>query len=1587
MTMKLSTKGKKALKISSIIASILVALVAVVAVVFVLLSPKEIPTYSFSGYVYADGVAVEGATVSCGVMKTETNSDGYYCFEGLKSVVEVTVEKDNFLFGGDLVYVSNNCENINFSGFEIFSMNGVVRNGQSVVPYADIVVVSELGEYKTRADAFGKFSLPKLAGKVELRATSEGVELFSQSFDKFKNDELVVACQTSVSGKVSVDYDGEYDFVLTLNGEEISLNENLEFKLDGISPKSVLKLESDNYYLDKSEFVINVENGFFEFNAQKFFTLKGYVKSGNVPLHNVRIVAGKNKAYSLSDGYFEIPKLYGEVEVSSSLRGYNFSKVTCSNESNEHNFSGNFTLSGRVSVDNGIASGIRVVCGDKVAVTNSIGRFELKGVSLGEEVYVDSAEYFVKNGSVEVSSTKDIVFDLEKKYDLKIYVTSSGSPLENVSVEVADETYTTNSEGLLEVAGLHGANLFTASKAGYRFDANYVSDYMHTEFEINADEYYVLSGVVASGEKVLENATIIVEGSEYSTNESGQFSISQLYKSGIATITCQGFDTTTINYSLQDNEHNVNLTYGIEGQVLCGATGVGLVEVSYLDNEKQTQKIITDYNGNFDIQGLCGMVELSFEKDYYTIEKNNVFGYEDIDINSTYSICGKAFNSEGNIEGLKIGLLQNTGSDAFEDYVMTNANGEFSFDGLSGEYLLMYDSSSGYELLPNTYQITEGGIYNFADNGYSIKGCVTSGGEPVSGVVVSAGEYTAITNDRGYYKFDLLIAEEELILTKDGYDFGESIIVNSSFDGREDVNFVCTYSVQGVVCSGETPISGVTVEVGGVSVVTNESGQYLINGIEGTKSITLSKSGYEFDGVSEVSTAGEYNYDAHFTSEITVVSRDVIVSGASVEIAGATYTTNELGKVNISNLHIGDVLQFSKQGYNIDEYIFEDNVSSVVLNATYSVAGKVLIVSQPLVGVRVLCGEQVFVTNSAGEFLITGISGLAEISFEKDSYEFESVQVSGYRDLEIRAMFGISGYVNVTGVPLSGVSVTAGDKSSITDNDGYFEINGLTDTTLVEFEKYGYTFVGENYVSEPTILDITARYNLSGQVKSGELAIVNAQISLSTGEVTYSDDNGYYLFTGLVDIVDVTVSKTGYDSSRIEGVDKFSNSTNFDLTYSIVINFTGAAGVGDISISVNEVANKYSSSSVKLDNLKGESYISIDKDGYGFNPSQLVVSQYTEYSVAIMKEFSVSGTIRTTSGVAVANAPIVAGKNVTITDANGYYCLSGLTGTVRPSIVLDVVDNAYKGENFSYSVSLGQFDSDTTINYNNITDFDYSYYMFKKGYANLYNANSYQIFGSGSVHDSASGENQDVNIVYKKDTNNKRIMQNLNWHDGKILGIVDPRVSQLTYVDMTTKTVKWQKITEGSVGKDANTTAYTTSWNTTDYDSYLNSFGVNAEGFYPYVINRDTINSSLSVNLTYDVGSGLYKFEFNLLCNEAMYKYYVIQMSNMCSSQSFQSFNSAKLTYTINNKGFITQMDIDEVYKVKASVFSSTVTDDFTYYFKTTSLNEVISDIDISSLAAIRDSLSEKTPTIKVGASRTSDYDVDLYYDKRRVLV
>ena len=213
--------------------------------------------------------------------------------------------------------------------------------------------------------------------------------------------------------------------------------------------------------------------------------------------------------------------------------------------------------------------------------------------------------------------------------------------------------------------------------------------------------------------------------------------------------------------------------------------------------------------------------------------------------------------------------------------------------------------------------------------------------------------------------------------------------------------------------------------------------------------------GYYFDNPNEITKAGIYNINAMFNSSVNVRTGSVGVSGVQILLNGKTFETNANGVAVVEGVQIGDKLEFVKDGYVFSDYVVEQYKSEIVVSGTYSIVGKVMLVDAPLMGVQVSCNGNVVITDERGYFEFLELSDSQEITFVKDNYTFDILEVSGYESLEIFAKFSVSGKVSVAGSGLENVLVKAGEIETYTDSFGNYEINNIQNREELTFEKYG----------------------------------------------------------------------------------------------------------------------------------------------------------------------------------------------------------------------------------------------------------------------------------------------------------------------------------------------------------------------------------------------------------------------------------------------------------------------------------------------------------------------------------------------------
>ena len=386
---------------------------------------------------------------------------------------------------------------------------------------------------------------------------------------------------------------------------------------------------------------------------------------------------------------------------------------------------------------------------------------------------------------------------------------------------------------------------------------------------------------------------------------------------------------------------------------------------------------------------------------------------------------------------------------------------------------------------------------------FSISGVVKTGGAPLSGVTVTLGgvlRKTTTTDASGNYAFAALgNGDYTVTLSKTGYSFSpasRAVTVNGADVTGQDFT-ATTYSISGKVMAGGTPLSGVTITLGGTlhrTTTTDPNGNYTLAALgDGDYTVTPAKTGYSFSPVSRpVTVSGADITGQDFTGTTYSISGKVMaggipLSGATITLSGVTNkvtTTNANGDYTLTIVGNGNyIVTPSKAGYAFSPVNRPVTVNGADITGqdftgtTYSISGKVMAGGAPLSGVTItLSGvaSRTAISNANGDYTLTTVgNGNYTVTPSKAGYTFTPVNrpvtVSGAdvtgQDFTGTTYF-ISGKVMAGGVPLSGVTIALSgtmNKTTTTNASGDYTLTTVGNGNYtVTPSKAGYTFTPVN---------------------------------------------------------------------------------------------------------------------------------------------------------------------------------------------------------------------------------------------------------------------------------------------------------------------------------------------------------------------------------------------------------------------------------------------------------------------------------------------------------------------------------------------
>ena len=381
-----------------------------------------------------------------------------------------------------------------------------------------------------------------------------------------------------------------------------------------------------------------------------------------------------------------------------------------------------------------------------------------------------------------------------------------------------------------------------------------------------------------------------------------------------------------------------------------------------------------------------------------------------------------------------------------------------------------------------------------------------------------------------------------------------------------------------------------------------------------------------------------------------------------------------------------------------------------VTERTYSISGKVIVGGKPSKGEVIMINTRAvkYFTNEDGEYFIDNLpyEGPYIVTVESNKVVFEPFKIDQLdKDIvynfekSIKAM----GYVTSSGKGIAGVEIAVNNKRYKTDENGYYEINGLAANG-----SYILAVINSEMNPVPKFVELkkvtqdidNVNFSLSGSIagsvqmnnKPFAGALIKAASSSGQTEETKTDKNGAYKINqlGIYGDYTISVSSPGYMfSPKDRTVKKLANQTegqNFTASiqkyriYGVVMK--GKTFVKDAEISIDgisKVIKTDAQGAYSFDGLTaGKDYsVSVKSKQIKFLESKKTVNGISgDTEINFNGLLSISGKV-TIDEMPLENAKVLYDFNsFVLTDKNGNYTIDGL----MPNQVytLEVSSNNYK---------------------------------------------------------------------------------------------------------------------------------------------------------------------------------------------------------------------------------------------------------------------------------------------------------------------
>jgi hypothetical protein len=531
----------------------------------------------------------------------------------------------------------------------------------------------------------------------------------------------------------------------------------------------------------------------------------------------------------------------------------------------------------------------------------------------------------------------------------------------------------------------------------------------------------------------------------------------------------------------------------------------------------------------------------------------------------TYTISGTISGAGGNGATVSLGGAATATTTA-------NASGGYSFTGLANGSYTVTPTKSGFVMTPSSQPITVNGANataNFSSTAqtFSIAGTISgTGGNGATVILSGTAGATTTANSSGVYTFSALAnGSYTVTASKAGFIMtpaSQAITINGA-NGTANFSSAQTFTITGTISGAGG--SGATVSLTGAATATttaNTSGAYSFSVVNGSYTVTPSKTGYVFTPAGQAVTVSGASKTANFSSALQTFTITGTISGsggsgATVRLTGtstATTTASSSGAYTFSGLANGSyTVAPSKTGFIMTPTSQAVTISGASKTANFS-AAQAFTISGTISGSG-RSGATVTLTGAATATTTTNTSGVYSFSVANGSYTVapsnagfvftpasQAVTVSGANKTanfsSAVQTFTLTGTITGSGASGATVRLTgAATATTTTNSSGAYSFSGLANGSYTATpSKSGSTFtptsqaVTINGANQTANFTSTAQtFTISGTISGGGGSGATVKLTGAATATTTANSSGAYSFTGVTNgSYTVTPSKSGH---------------------------------------------------------------------------------------------------------------------------------------------------------------------------------------------------------------------------------------------------------------------------------------------------------------------------------------------------------------------------------------------------------------------------------------------------------------------------